>query len=82
MRSIGGYGNGCNQWKYARQFTIYNDMIYIADTYSHKIKKISITGQCNGFAINSRFSSPHAIAVNSNYIFVGYAGTYVTVMHT
>jgi DNA-binding beta-propeller fold protein YncE len=25
LRSFGGYGNGCNQWQYARQFTIYND---------------------------------------------------------
>ena len=24
LRSFGGYGYGCNQWRYARQFTIYN----------------------------------------------------------
>ena len=28
LRSFGSYGSGCNQWQYARQFTIYNDRIY------------------------------------------------------
>ena len=40
LRSFGGYGNSCNRWAYARQFTIYNDVIYIADTYNHKIKSL------------------------------------------
>ena len=46
LRSFGGYGNGCNQWQYARQFTIYNDVIYIADTYGRKVKSFTSTGQC------------------------------------
>ena len=41
LRSIGGYGNGCNQWKYARQFTIYNDQIYLADTYGRRMQLCS-----------------------------------------
>ena len=43
LRSFGGYGSGCNQWSYARQFTIYNDQIYIADTYGKRIIKLSLT---------------------------------------
>ena len=31
LEAIGGYGSGCNQWKYARQFTIFNDQVYLAD---------------------------------------------------
>ena len=27
LRSFGGYGTTCNKWRYARQFTIYNDVI-------------------------------------------------------
>ena len=27
LRSFGGYGTGCNNWKYARQFAIHNDKI-------------------------------------------------------
>ena len=32
LRRFGGYGNACYQWQYARKFTIYNDVVYIADT--------------------------------------------------
>ena len=70
LRSFGSYGYGCNQWRYARQFTIYNDQIYLADTYGKRVLVMSLTGQC----IRSRatvWSYPHAIAVNSNYVFVG-----------
>ncbi len=79
LRSFGGYGSGCNQWSYARQFTIYNDVIYIADTYGHKIKSLSLTGSCkdNG---STGFNYPHAIAVNSNYVFVGHSNSTFSVM--
>mgnify|MGYP002526185402 FL=1 len=46
LRSFGGYGTGCTRWQYARQFAIYNDRIYLADTYGHKIKVLSLTGSC------------------------------------
>ena len=29
LRSFGSVGYGCNQWRYARQFDIYNDEIYL-----------------------------------------------------
>tara|TARA_A100001015_G_scaffold77929_1_gene86488 strand:- start:64 stop:3855 length:3792 start_codon:yes stop_codon:yes gene_type:complete len=70
LRSFGGYGNGCSQWQYARQFAIYNDVVYIADTYGRKIKSLSLTGQCKDIG-TSGVSYPHAIAVNSNYVFIG-----------
>ncbi|WP_435113825.1 VWA domain-containing protein [Candidatus Pelagibacter bacterium nBUS_36] len=77
LRSFGGYGTGCNQWKYARQFTIYNDKIYIADTYGHRIKVLNLTGGCiwnNG----ARFNYPHSIAVASSYVYVGHNNSYIS----
>ena len=40
LRSFGGYGIGCNQWKYARQFDIYNDEILFSRHLWSKIKVI------------------------------------------
>ena len=42
LRSFGGYGTSCNRWQYARQFAIYNDKIYLADTYGHRIKVLNL----------------------------------------
>ena len=74
LRSFGGYGYGCNQWRYARQFTIYNDEIYLADTYNKRVLKLGLNGQCirTGATV---FMNPHAIAVNSSYVFVGTPGS-------
>ncbi|MDC1154336.1 PilC/PilY family type IV pilus protein [Candidatus Pelagibacter sp.] len=78
LRSFGGYGNACYQWQYARQFTIYNDVIYIADTYGRKVKSLTLTGQCKDIFFAGQ--QPHAIAANSNYVFVGYPGNSITVL--
>ena len=78
LRSFGGYGNQCSQWQYARQFTIYNDTIYIADTYGRKVKSLTLTGQCKDVWFSS--IQPHAIAANSNYVFVGYPGNGIYVL--
>jgi DNA-binding beta-propeller fold protein YncE len=78
LRSFGGYGNACYQWQYARQFTIYNDVIYIADTYGRKVKSLTLTGQCKDIWFAGQ--QPHAIAANSNYVFVGYPGNSITVL--
>ena len=74
LRSFGGYGYGCNQWRHARQFTIYNDEIYLADTYNKRVLKLGLNGQCirTGATV---FMNPHAIAVNSSYVFVGTPGS-------
>ncbi len=74
-RSFGGRGNSCNRWNYARQFTIYNDKIYIADTYNHRIVKLSLTGQCERTSRTS-YNYPVSIAVRSNNMHVGYGQTY------
>jgi len=78
LRSFGGYGYGCNQWRYARQFTIYNDEIYLADTYGRRILVMSLTGQC----LRQQTSNfvPHSIAVNSQYVFVGNTGNSIEVL--
>ncbi len=74
-RSFGGRGNSCNRWNYARQFTIYNDKIYIADTYNHRIVKLSLTGQCERTSA-TRYNYPVSIAVRSNNMHVGFGQTY------
>ena len=72
LRSFGGYGSGCNQWQYARQFDIYDDKIYLADTYGHKIKVIDLNGRCLDNS-TSIFNYPHAIAASQYKVYVGFA---------
>lgn len=72
LRSFGGYGNGCTRWKYARQFDIYDDKIYLADTYSHAIKVMDLNGRCINWN-TSIYNYPHAIAASSQKVYVGYA---------
>ena len=70
LRSFGSYGYGCNQWRYARQFTIYNDQIYLVDLYNHRVLKLGLNGQCiQRGATQMRY--PTSIAVNSSYVFIG-----------
>lgn len=78
LRSFGGYGSGCTRWKNARQFDIYDDKIYIADTYGHTIKVLNLNGGCIK-DINSIYNYPHAIAVASSYVYVGYPTSYISV---
>ena len=77
LRSFGSYGSGCNQWQHARQFTIHNNIIYLADTYGRRIKKLSLTGGCISNA-SAGYSYPHAIAVSSGYVFVGHVDNYIS----
>jgi type IV pilus assembly protein PilY1 len=82
LRSFGSNGYGCNQWRYARQFDIYNDEIYLADTYNHQIIRMSLTGQCIEKE-QTIYNYPHAIAAHSAHVYVGYAswsghGRYIT----
>ena len=79
LRSFGGYGTGCTRWQYARQFAIYDDKIYLADTYSHQIKILSLTGSCIK-SRNSIYYYPHAITVGPSYVYVGYSN-YVISLH-
>ncbi|MDC1247934.1 PilC/PilY family type IV pilus protein, partial [Pelagibacteraceae bacterium] len=81
LRSFGGYGSGCNQWKYARQFTIFNDQVYLADHQGNRVLKLSLTGQCIGSGF-TYFTRPFGIAVNSNYVFVGNYGNTIETLAT
>ena len=81
LRSFGGYGSGCNQWKYARQFTIFNDQVYLADYQGNRVLKLSLTGQCIGSGL-TYFTRPFGIAVNSNYVFVGNYGNTIETLAT
>ena len=81
LRSFGGYGSGCNQWKYARQFTIFNDQVYLADLQGNRVLKLSLTGQCIGSGF-TYFTRPFGIAVNSNYVFVGNYGNTIETLAT
>ena len=80
LRSFGGWGTGPGQWRYARQFTIKDDKIYLADTYNHMIQILSLTGQRLGgdgvYEVAQRAYYPHAIAVNNNYVFLGFGNGY------
>ncbi len=74
VSTIGGYGTTCNTWRYARQFSIYNDEIYVADYYNGQIKVLGLDGSC----IRSRaHSNAHAIAVGrhaasgNSYVLIG-----------
>ena len=40
LRSFGGYGSGCNQMAYPRQFQIFNDEIYIANSGSLEFQSL------------------------------------------
>ncbi len=73
LRTFGGYGSGCTRWRYARQFDIYDDKIYIADTFGHQIKVLNLTGGCIDHTTLA-YTYPHAIAVTAKYIYVGHSG--------
>ena len=75
LRSFGSYGSGCSQWKNARQFTIANNKIYIADTYGKRIVILNLNGTCSRVAATN-YNYPHAITANSNSLYVGYAHLY------
>ncbi len=81
LRSFGGYGSGCNQWKYARQFVIFNDQVYLADLQGNRVLKLSLTGQCIGSGLTA-YLRPWGIAVNSNYVFVGHYGNTIETLAT
>jgi len=53
IRTIGkqysGYWNSsssCNGWRYARQFTIHNNQIYIMDTGNNRMLRLNLDGTC------------------------------------
>jgi len=91
LRSFGGWGDSrsnCNRWSNARQFDIYNDYIYIADTYNHRVSKLTLTGSCvwtaRGYTGSGgrepssvAGSYPSAIVGGNGYIWVGSGDGYI-----
>ena len=70
LRSFGGYGNHVTNGNMLDNLRYIMMSVYIADTYGRKVKSLTLTGQCKDIG-TAGVSYPHAIAVNSNYVFVG-----------
>ena len=71
LRSFGRYGWGCNQWRYAYSFEIYDDKIYVADYYGRRIKVLNLNGGCiTNFSTWANY--PSGVALNNNRIVVRY----------
>src|SRR6056300_1040260 len=70
LRSFGSSGRGCNQWYYAKAFTIYNDTIYLADMYGRRILAMTLYGGCISVSPTTSSLYPESIAVNNSYVFV------------
>ena len=77
----GGYGYGCNQLRYATQLTIYNDQIYILDSWAHKIKVLNLDGGCVREGSNP-FPYSKGLAVASDYIYVLNMSGYIVMFNT
>jgi hypothetical protein len=74
VRRIGGGGTGCAEWQTSYSFAIYNDRIYIADHFGHRIVILDLNGGCIDTPPTS-ITHPVAIAVGSTGTFVShYAG--------
>ena len=69
----GGYGEGCNQWKFSYDFEIYDDKIYLLDYATSKLKIMSLGGAClaNGNRQTGNSYEVASIAVSNNYVFIG-----------
>ena len=74
LRIFGGFGTGCSQTRYARQFAIHNDQIYIADYGNRRVVVLDLNGGCIRQG-NTQQNPIQGIAVNNDYIFVSGMGT-------
>ena len=53
LKSFGGPGSNCNQWRSARQFDIKDDVIYIPDTNNNRFVTLTLEGNCRDTRHNS-----------------------------
>jgi len=68
LKSFGGYGSNCSQWRNARQFDIDGDVIYISDTDNSRFVTLSLDGACRTTRHNSLLRSyPTAMAVGGGW---------------
>ena len=69
LKSFGGPGSGCSQWRSARQFDIKNNIIYISDTNNFRYVLLDLEGNCyrTQDAGNLLRETPIAMAVGGGY---------------
>ena len=68
LKSFGGPGSGCSQWRSARQFDIKGNIIYISDTNNNRFVTLSLDGACRTTRYNSLLvSTPTAMAVGGGW---------------
>jgi len=71
LKSFGGAGSNCNQWRNARQFDIKDDVIYIADYTNNRFVTLTLDGNCRDTRLNSLLrGNPTAIAVGGGWTWV------------
>jgi len=71
LKSFGGPGSNCNQWRSARQFDIKDDVIYIPDTNNNRFVTLTLEGNCRDTRHNSLLRGyPTAIAVGGGWAWV------------
>jgi type IV pilus assembly protein PilY1 len=70
LKSFGGPGSNCSQWRNARQFDIKDDVIYIADTANNRFVTLDLNGNCRATAHNYILlkNRPTAIAVGGGWV--------------
>ena len=71
IRSFGRAGSRCNEWNSAKVFTIYNDIIYLADMYGQRVIAMDLNGNCISQSQRTPSLYPEAIAVNNTHVMVG-----------
>ena len=68
IKSFGGYGSNCSQWRNARQFDIKDNLIYISDTNNYRFVVLTLDGNCHTTKSVSHLRSyPIAMAVGGGY---------------
>ena len=69
LKSFGGPGSGCSQWRSARQFDIKDNIIYISDTNNFRYVLLDLEGNCyrTQDAGNLLRETPIAMAVGGGY---------------
>ena len=77
LKAFGGAGSSCNRWRSARQFDIYDNHIYIADSGNYRIVKLTLDGACvktgsTGFLREQPISM--AVERGGGYAWVGGGG--------
>ena len=75
LKSFGGPGSSCSQWRSARQFDIKDNIIYISDTNNFRYVLLDLEGNCyrTQDAGNLLRETPYAMAVGGGYAWVSSA---------